>query len=190
MAAGGSEGAGASKGTNPGDLSASVRHWLATYTKGRHEKVVNSGLEELGLETFLPLVQRLRHWSDRKKVIETPIFPSYVFVRCTEAERARAFGLKGLVCFVTSDGRAVPIPSSEIEAIREVLSHGIPFDPHPRLRPGQAVRVVAGPLRGIEGQFVRRGTQCRLLLAIKALGQAISVEVDAADIEPERAHAR
>ena len=161
------------------------REWFAIYTRSRHEKLVNSGLKELGFESFLPLVQRLRRWSDRKKLVDMPLFPGYVFVRCTEAERARAFGAKGVVRFVAADGRAVPIPPAEIGAIREVLRRDVPFDPHPNVRPGQPVRVVAGPLRGITGRLVRRGRHLRLLLAISALGQAISVEVDAADVEPE-----
>lgn len=165
--------------------SSPVSYWFAVYTKGRHEKVVRGGLEELGFDVFLPLVRKLHHWSDRRKLVETPLFPSYVFVRCAEEERARAYGLKGLVRFVTSGSRAVPIPPPEIEAIREVLSRDVPFDPHPKLRPGHAVRVVAGPFRGITGRLVRRGRHCRLLLAISALGQAISVEVDAADVEPD-----
>jgi len=165
--------------------SASVPNWSVAYTKGRHEKVVYSGLTGLGVEAFLPLVRKLHHWSDRKKEIATPLFPSYVFVRCAEEERSRTYGLKGLVHFVTSSGRVVPIPPSEIEAIREVLKRNVPFDPHPKLRPNHAVRVVAGPLRGITGRLVRRGRRSRLLLAISALGQAISVEVNAADVEPD-----
>lgn len=165
--------------------SSAIAYWFAVYTKGRHEGVVRRGLETLGFEVFLPLVRKLHHWSDRRKLVETPLFPSYVFVRCTEEERARTYGLKGLVRFVTSGSRAVPIPPLEIEAIRQVLSRDVPFDPHPKLRPGHAVRVVAGLFRGITGRLVRRGRHCRLLLAISALGQAISVEVDAADVEPD-----
>jgi transcription antitermination factor NusG len=162
-----------------------VSCWYAAYTKSRHEKVVRSGLEGLGFEVFLPIVRKLRHWSDRKKLVGTPLFPSYVFVRCAQEERVRAYGLKGLVRFVTSGNRPVPVPPSEIEAIREVLSRDVPFDPHPKLQSGHAVRVVAGPLRGITGRLVRRGRHCRLLLAISALGQAVSVEVDATDVEPD-----
>lgn len=161
------------------------REWFAVYTKSRHEKLVNSGLEGLGFETFLPLVPERHQWSDRKRLVEVALFPGYVFVHCAEGERSRAFGARGLVRFVTDGARAVPIPPSEIEAIREVLCGDVPFDPHPKLKPGEPVRVVSGQFRGITGKLVRRGRHLRLLLAISALGLGISVEVDAADVEPE-----
>ena len=167
------------------DDPARTRQWFAVYTKSRHEKMVNGGLEALGFETYLPLVRQLRQWSDRRKPVDMPLFPGYVFVRCTEAERSRAFGARGIVRFVTAEGRAVPIPPAEVDAIREVLRNDVPFEPHPKLKPGHRVRVIAGPLRGVTGKLVRRGRRFRLLLAISALGQAISVEVDAADVEPD-----
>jgi transcription antitermination factor NusG len=164
---------------------ASGPEWFAVYTRNRHEKLVNRGLEALGFETYLPLVRRLRRWSDRNKPVELPLFPGYVFVRCTETERSRAFGARGIVRFVTAEGRAVPVPPAEIDAIREVLRSDVPFEPHPKLTSGQPVRVTAGPFRGYTGKLVRRGRRFRLLLAVSAIGQGISIEVDAADVEPE-----
>ena len=158
--------------------------WFAVYTKSRQEKVARDELDALGLATFLPLVRELRRWSDRRKMVDIPLFPGYVFLRADEHERVRAFGVKGFVRFVSIDGRPVPVPPAELDAVREVLQKHIPFDPHPGLAPGEEVRLTGGPLRGVTGKLVRRGRHFRLLLAISALGQAISVEIDAADVAP------
>ena len=171
--------------TSQAEEPASGPEWFAVYTKSRHEKLVNDGLEALGFETYLPLMRQLRRWSDRNKRVEVPLFPGYLFVRCTEVERPRAFAARGIVRFVTAEGRAVPIPPAEIDAIREVLRSDVPVEPHPKLTAGQPVRVTGGPFRGFSGKLVRRGRKFRLVLAVSAIGQGISVEVDAADVKPE-----
>jgi transcription antitermination factor NusG len=126
----------------------------------------------------------LRRWSDRKKLIEVPCFPGYVFVRCAEEERRRAFAVPGTVRYLGSGGRATPLDAAEVESVREALARRVAFEPHPRLGPGQEVRVVGGPLRGLSGILLRKERKYRLVLAVRAMGQGISAEVDASDVEP------
>jgi transcription antitermination factor NusG len=146
--------------------------------------VVEAALRRLGFPTYLPILRTLRKWSDRRKVVEVPYFSGYVFLRSTEARRSAAWAVRGAVRFLGARGGATPIEAGEIEAIRDALSRRVPFDPHPRLEPGQTVTITSGPLAGITGTLVRRKAKYRLVLAIRAMGRGISAEVDAVDVAP------
>ena len=158
--------------------------WFALYVRSRQERVVAAGLVRAGLEAWLPLLPVLRRWSDRRKVVEVPAFPGYVLVRCAEEERRRALAVRGAVRFLGSGSGATPLDPAEIEAVREALARRVPFEPYPNLEPGRAVTVISGPLRGLAGILVRKRRNYRLVLAIRAMGQGIAAEVDAADVEP------
>jgi transcription antitermination factor NusG len=158
--------------------------WFALYVRSRRERVVEAGLRRRGFDTYLPLLARVRKWSDRKKVVEFPCFPGYVFLRCAEPDRERAFTVPGAVRYLGSGGAAVPIPSPEIERVREALSRRVPFEPYPCLEPGSPVTIERGPLRGLTGVLLRRQKGYRLVVAVRAMGRGISAEVDAIDVEP------
>lgn len=160
------------------------RPWYALYVKSRQERVVEKGLRNLGIETYLPLREQVRRWSDRRKVVSVPYFPSYVFVRCTEEQRRASWNVRGAVRYLGADGKATPLDPGELEAIREALTRLVPFEPYPHLAPGQAVVVKSGPLKGVAGVLVRRSRNYRLVLQIRAMGQGIATEVDAVDVEP------
>ena len=74
-----------------------VPRWYAIYTRSRNEKKVSMQLEERGLEHFLPLVPQLRYWKDRKKIVNMPIFPGYVFVNIKLSEKIRVLRTNGVV---------------------------------------------------------------------------------------------
>lgn len=158
--------------------------WYALYTRSRQEKVVEAGLQRLGLATYLPLLQKVRKWSDRRKVIEVPYFSGYVFLRCRDDQRSAAWSVPGAVRFLGGQGQATPIDPVEIDTIRDALARRVPFDPHPHLEQGQPVTIVSGPLAGLSGTLVRRERKYRLVLYVKAMGQGISAEVDALDVAP------
>ena len=145
---------------------------------------METGLRRLGLATYLPVLETVRRWSDRKKVVEVPYFAGYVFLRCREDQRGAAWTVPGAVRFLGGQGRATPIDPAEIETIRDALSRRVPFDPHPHMEPGQQVTIAAGPLAGLTGTLVRRQRKYRLVLYVKAMGQGISAEVDAIDVAP------
>ncbi len=95
--------------------------WFILYTKSRNEKKVAEILQKRGVEVFCPLVKRTRQWSDRKKIIEEPLFKSYVFVNMEERERAVVFGTPGIVNFVFWLGKPAILQDYELENIRLML---------------------------------------------------------------------
>jgi transcriptional antiterminator NusG len=156
--------------------------WYAIWTRSRHEQVVREQLERKGLEAFLPTITRWSRWKDRKKQIDWPLFPGYCFARFVSRERLPILSCSGVVNIVSFDGEIVPIPEHEIDAIRRLVESDLQFDPCPLIREGMMVEVTHGPLKGVVGRLVRKGAHARLVLSVDLIGQAVSVEVDAADV--------
>jgi transcription termination/antitermination protein NusG len=156
--------------------------WYAVWTRSRHEQVVREQLDQKGFEAFLPTIARWSRWKDRKKKIDWPLFPGYCFARFDPAERLSVLTSPGVVNIVSFNSEIAAIPDPEIESIRLLVSTDLQYDPCPLIREGMMVQVVSGPLKGVIGRLVRKGAHARLILAVDLIGQAVSVEVDAADI--------
>jgi transcription antitermination factor NusG len=162
--------------------AAEAPEWYAIWTRSRHEQVVRKELERKGFEVFLPTVTRWSRWKDRKKRIDWPLFPGYCFARFEAAERIDVLKCTGAVGIVSFDGVPAPVAESELAAIRQLVESELQYDPCPLIHEGDAVKVVHGPLRGVEGRLVRKGPHARLILSVNLIGQGVSVEVDAADV--------
>ena len=158
--------------------------WYALYTRSRAEKAVHDELNKKGVEAFLPMTRRLRQWKDRKKWVDFPLFPGYLFIQIVPSpeERVRVLKVKGAVHILGLNPHT-PIPDPEIESIRRLLEHPELLDPHPFLEVGRRVRVVRGPFIGVEGILLEKRKKSRLVVAVSLLKQAVSTEVDADDVE-------
>jgi transcriptional antiterminator NusG len=158
--------------------------WYAIWTRSRHEQVVREQLERKGLEAFLPTITRWSRWKDRKKQIDWPLFPGYCFVRFDPRERVPVLKCTGVVNIVSFDGKPAPIPESELDSIRALVGSELQYDPCPMIHEGMMVQVTHGPLRGVIGRLMRKDAiKARLVLSVNLIGQAVSVEVDAADVK-------
>ncbi len=158
--------------------------WYAVWTRSRHEQVVREQLARKEVEAFLPTVTRWSRWKDRRKKIDWPLFPGYCFARFDPRARLPILKCSGVVSIVSSAGELAAIPDLEIEAIRRLVETDLQYDPCPFIREGMMVEVSHGPLRGVVGRLVRKGAHARLVLSVDLIGQAVSVEVDAADVRP------
>lgn len=158
--------------------------WFALWTRSRHEQVVREQLEQKGVESFLPTVTRWSRWKDRKKKIDWPLFPGYCFARFHPRERLPVLKCMGVVSIISFEGEPAPIPEHEIYGIRQLVESDLAYDPCPLIREGTMVEVVHGPLKGVVGRLLRKNEKARLVLAVDLIGQAVSVEVDAADVRP------
>jgi transcription antitermination factor NusG len=158
--------------------------WYAIWTRSRHEQMVREQLERKGYQAFLPTIPRWSRWKDRRKKIDWPLFPGYCFARVDSSERLSVLKCTGVVNIVSFDGEIAAIPDFEIDGIRRLVESDLQFDPCPLIREGMMVEVVHGPLKGVVGRLLRKGTgaRARLMLAVDLIGQAVSVDVDAADV--------
>ena len=157
--------------------------WYTIWTRSRHEQVVREQLDRKRVEAFLPTITRWSRWKDRKKKIDWPLFPGYCFARFDPKIRLSILKCSGVVRIVSFDGEPPPVPEHEIEGIRRLVESELQYDPCPLIREGTMVEVVHGPLSGVVGRLVRKGAHARLVLSVDLIGQAVSVEVDAADVK-------
>lgn len=158
--------------------------WFAIWTRSRHESTVRQQLSAKGIEAFLPTVTKWSRWKDRKKRIDWPLFPGYCFARFAVGETLPVLTCAGVVSLVSFEGRPAPIDEHEIESVRTLVESEWRFDPCPLVREGSLVEVVCGPLRGVVGRLVRKGSHARLVLSVGLIGQGVTVEVDAGDVQP------
>jgi transcription antitermination factor NusG len=158
--------------------------WYAAYTCTHHEKRVAQQLSERHIENFLPLYRSVRRWKDRRKEVDLPLFPGYVFVHIAFEDRLRVLRLPGVVQIVSFNGKAAVLPAEEIETLRSGLKQHVYVEPYPYLRVGRKVRIVQGPLAGLEGILVRKKEGFRLVISVNAIMRSLAVEVDFLDVRP------
>ncbi|MBC7874287.1 MAG: UpxY family transcription antiterminator [Ferruginibacter sp.] len=152
--------------------------WLAVYTRPRWEKKVNQLLIEKGLESYCPLNKVRRKWSDRVKVVEEPLFKSYVFVKVNEKDRSTVRMTNGAINFVYWNGKPAVIKEKEIIAIRRFLDEYENVEAKAvDLKVNQRVRVTNGTLMDTEGKVldVRHKT---VKIAIDSLGYILVAYID------------
>ena len=160
--------------------------WYALSTKSRQERVASTTLIALGMTVFLPLTREVHQWSDRKRAVLVPLFPGYLFIRINPWKNGKISVLQapGIVNFVGNQTGPLPIPDSEIDSIRIMFQRGARFSPHAYLKEGDRVRIVRGPLTGIEGTFLRSGTRTQLVISINIIQRSVAVVVSGQDVEP------
>ena len=160
--------------------------WFAIWTRSRHEKLVRDQLEKKSdVDVFLPTIGKWSRWKDRKKKIDWPLFPGYVFARFVADERVGILKVDGVVQIISNNGMLSAIPDEEIDSIRTLVDSELAYDPVPLIKEGDMVKVTSGPLKGVIGRLItKKGVQARLVLSVDLIGQAVSVEVDAADVKP------
>lgn len=164
--------------------STESERWFAVWTRSRHEQMVRDQLAARHIEAFLPTIPRWSRWKDRKKKIDWPLFPGYCFAKADPQATLPILKCSGVVSIVSFDGRPAPIPDAEVDSIRLLIGSELRYDPCPLLKTGALVEVVGGPLRGVVGRLTRKvAGHARLVLAVELIGQAVSVEVDAADVK-------
>ena len=167
--------------------------WYAVYTRSRYEKRThqllhgNQKLQGSGMEVYLPLVKKWRIWSDRKKQVEMPLLPSYLFVRTNPENPHTYFDIlntPGVVRFITFEGKPVAIPDRQIETLQRLNDQGIDMDCLDESPPpGTPVKVTQGSMKGLTGEVVHVGKNKQLILRLDALDKCVTLKIPLAMVE-------
>jgi transcription antitermination factor NusG len=177
--------AGAAHAILQGEQAAQAEpHWYAAYTCAQHEKRVAEQFSQRAVEHFLPLYSSVRRWKDRRVRIEMPLFPGYVFVRLALRERLRVLQVPSVVRLVGFGGLPAALPDEQVEILRAGMDGQLRAEPHPFLTVGRRVRVVHGPLAGMEGIIVRKKKQLRFVVSLELIMRSMSVEISDGDLMP------
>lgn len=153
-------------------------NWYVLYTSSRAEKKVAQRLQEKGLEVFLPMIEELRQWSDRKKKVQKALFNGYLFVKTTRNQLWETLQVPGAVKFVHFAGEHATVRQQEIDTIRRILETGVAVETdNSEIEEGQTVRILGGPLQGMEGECVNKGNKDYFIIRIPGIHQSMLVNI-------------
>lgn len=157
--------------------------WNVLYTKTKNEKKVFYRLSNLGIDTYCPCQRTLKQWSDRKKLVEEPIFKSYIFVKTpkSEAQKLQILNTSGVVRFLYWLGKPAQVRQEEIDAIRSFLGEhqsveSVSFDV------GLKLNVKQGVLKGSEGVVLYQ-TKNEVVLRVEKLGMSLVARLPKISVE-------
>jgi len=159
--------------------------WYAIQTRARHEHAVEQRLRSRGMTTFLPVTTEVHRWSDRHKRVEVPLFSCYLFIHSAllPQDRLRLCRDGSVFGVVGCNGQGTPIPDEQIDAVRSLIAHNIPWSFHPFLKCGRRVRIRGGALDGVEGIFLSRSGHDRLIISVDTVQRSLAVCISGYNIE-------
>lgn len=156
----------------------SEEKWYALYTRPRAEKLVYQRLVEESIETFLPLQKTYRMWSDRKKLVEKPLLPSYIFVKTNKKNFPKVYTTNGVVKFVSFEGQPVSIPQNQIDILRLLINSDTEVEvTKDKFAQGDNVEVINGSLIGLTGELIKIGSKNRVVVRIDRLDQNLILKI-------------
>jgi transcription antitermination factor NusG len=138
-----------------------------------------------GIVQYVPTITETHTWSDRRKKVELPLFPGYVFVQIVASNelRVQVLRIPGVVRLVGSEPGGTSIPDDQIQSVRTLVDRNLPWTSYPFLKEGQRVRVRGGALDGIEGIFVKRSGVDTLVISVDAIQRSLFVSVQGYSLE-------
>jgi transcription elongation factor/antiterminator RfaH len=168
------------------DLHFDHPSWYVIYTNSRHEIQVEARLKKIGLEIFLPMINVMSRRRDRRRMIEVPLFPGYLFVHASLEGKTyyEIIRQAGVVRILGYKGVQMPVPAEVIESIQTILACSRPYYPWAHHKVGQQVRILDGPLAGTIGVLHKvRGKKRRLVVGVELFQRSVTVELDDETVE-------
>lgn len=152
------------------------RQWLVAYVQSCLEKKTAQRLAAMGIECYLPVQSEIRQWSDRRKRVDCLVIPMMIFVHVTPQERPLPLSLQVVSRYMVLRGESTPavIPDEQMDRFRFMLDYSpeaVEMCSAP-LAPGDAVKVIKGPLAGLEGELITVNGKSKVAVRLDMLGCA------------------
>jgi len=153
--------------------------WYAVYVRSRYEKKVHQHLLEKGLVSFVPLIETIKQWSDRKKRVEEPLIKSYVFVKINyQKEHVTVLETDGVVKFIGIGKTPSVISERDIRWLKRLIHEPDAIgDTVVSIPRGRKVRVLAGPFKDFEGVVRKEGREDRLVVFFDSIMQGVEITI-------------
>lgn len=154
--------------------------WKVIYVASRQEKKVAHLLEKSGIEYYLPLIKKMREWSDRKKMVEMPLFNGYLFVRPSALQRDQLLTIPGVVKFLKYNGQDGFVSDAEIEIIRTLISKGYDISEangDEVFESGDRVKITSGPMKNFEGEILSHSGVKYAFLQLQNIGHTLKIKL-------------
>jgi transcription antitermination factor NusG len=158
--------------------------WYALQIRSRWEATTAGLLRGKGLETLLPTYTTKRKWSDRFKVVESPLFPGYVFCRFNVQNRLPVLITPGVISVVGTGKTPIAVHEAEIRSIQAAIASGVQMEPWPYVEIGERVRIKDDVLDGMEGILTGFKGSHRVVISVTLLRRSVALEIDRSRIAP------
>ena len=164
-------------------LADKERVWWAIYTMSRREKDLMRKLYAWKIPFYGPVItKRFRSPNGRLRTSYVPLFPNYVFMFGSEAERYQAMTTNCISRYQPVDDREMLL--EDLKKVHALVESGVPLTPEARLSPGQWARIRTGPFAGYEGTVIRREGKSRFLVQVNFIEKGVSMEIDEGLLAP------
>ena len=153
--------------------------WKVIYVSSRAEKKVGERLTQEGIENYVPLKKELKQWSDRRKMVESPLINGYVFVKPDALQRDKILQLQGVLQYVRYNSNDATIRDIEIEALRSIEKKGyfVTGEFAKPLNTGDRVSIEYGPFKGLFGSVKTQAKESIYTISIEGIGYDLTVRV-------------
>ena len=165
-----------------GSVQPETKSWYVLYTKPRHEKKLAERLRSEGWTVYCPLKKTTKQWSDRKKMVEEALFPSFIFIQCQDQDRDHVFVHASAVRYLYWLRKPAVVRSEEIESIQKWLgqyNHSNIDITH--ILPGDFVRITSGPFSDEQAVLLDK-TNKKAVVQLKELGIQLTLSLTNCDI--------
>lgn len=157
-------------------------NWYVAFTKTRFENRVTKQLSLNGIDSFFPLTTEIRQWSDRKKKIQVPLFPNYVFLRTVRDKVYELSRIDGLVKLLSDDKKnPLIVDENEIFTIKSALAKK-PEVTSADIEIGDFVEVIDGPMTGVRGLYSEKNGSHKITIHLTSIDKFIRVKIDTQDV--------
>lgn len=154
-------------------------YWNVVYTSSRQEKKVAQKLQENNIENYLPLIKVLNQWSDRKKIVEKPLFNGYVFVRESK-NFEEILKTTGVVAFLKYNKKNAIVRQHEIDTIKSLIQYGYDitaFNKTESIEIGEKVMISDGPLKGQVGELFSKNDSKWFVIHFENFGNSLQIKI-------------
>lgn len=154
--------------------------WVAAYTNSRAEKKMEEVLRNSGYEVYLPLKRTPRKWSDRIKMVDMPLLPSYLFIRIIGKQVVPLRSTPGIVTLIHFKGDIAVVPDRDIEAMKKLVQsqQNIVVQNYNKMRKGTRVRITHGSFSGLEGEVVSDNKDGNFAVIIECLSVSLVTTIN------------
>lgn len=159
-----------------GNGVALAKRWLIAQVRIYHEKKTSERLTKMGIVNYVPIQKKTHLWSDRRKQIDHVVIPMKIFVYVDAKEQKEVLMLSAVSRYMVLHGESTPavVPDAQMEKFMFMLDYSeetVNMSDRP-LAAGEKVRVIKGPLRGLEGELVTLSGKTKIAVRLDMLGCA------------------
>jgi len=153
------------------------KKWFALYTKPKHEFKASLQLESESIIFYLPVITKVKQWSDRKKKITEPLLRGYIFIFADEKERNVALEQFSIVRCIFDHGRPAIIPDWQIENLKKFLRKDEDIIVNSGIVPGAKVKILDGPFEGVIGVIKQEAKGKTIAINIELLNRSVLTQI-------------